>query len=873
MSADPAETRAFKLIDLNLFSGSGDVFRTAVGGYWKIDENEDTEDSTISFQEYDNKHPLTPYFTHIESKPALKETVSEKVIITNKRFPMRVHGNGETVLNDKHWEALFMGGAFSGERIYPLYNENVYGYHYFESSLPYSRKDASTIEGNAIADQIQISYDYNAYIPVYESYIKTLNSELLIPNFYILSDLQSEENLEDVNSDTYDADIINFATLDGAFPNVNTVLNYDLVTYPTKYITNKLKTEANKDYTFLSTEYLPNYFSRAPLSAATQKAIKNKLKNIILDDVALNKLYVEDDISKYAEKFPFHTKINFLLDEGSTLVDYITTNKYTTRFLKTLKETFGAELYGLPTQQNRYAVNMNYLYSSEDTFTDYEVKTTEDKSYRYVDFIEMLAHNYNNYLSVADDCCFVGSKDIYRDSVFDRNGAYRYMNSISTVKTMNNVVDYLNNEANFDINNLKDFLYQQNVSCYNETLAYRIQKVGGSPTGDVRTQKTLQNYWFVNSKELDEFDFVDTQVKYNRDYTYHVYKYVAVVGARYKFSDLRITQAISVDNEIEVRDKIAYGLEFYNPKTNEKVEQLFNVGESRFATINPLGTLVQEESQSPYLADFYLEYEPCVFIYEVPMFSKTLRVMDPPANGTNVYPYQHLDDSQKIGFGLYYDAFSKLEFPKTITNNDEKLKQDYMNANDFLSADKIPFESVTRPRYIQIYRTNQKPTSYADFNNKLVKTLDLKIEDSDGTYTVDFFDNKIKTNTKYYYLFRILNEHRMIGHPSEIYEAELVSDGGYKYATFNIFYEADLEKNIFVNPSRKVKKLIQLQPNMSQLTFNTDLIDFNEEASTQIKKLRIGTADDLIWDKKFKVRLTSKKTGKKVDLNITYKLN
>tara|TARA_R110000765_G_scaffold400672_1_gene495774 strand:- start:749 stop:3367 length:2619 start_codon:yes stop_codon:yes gene_type:complete len=872
MSTDPSQTKALKLVDLNLFSGSTDVFRSAVGGYFQINENEDTEDSSISFQDYDPNNPLTPYFAKIRSRGGLKETVSEEIIVLNKKFPVRVYGDGETVLNDKHWKVLFTGGQFSGETISSLYNENVYGYHYFESPVAYPRKDAAAIEGDAISDQIQISYDYNAYLPTYEAYVRSLDSELLIPNFYILSDLQSVENLEDINSDTYDSDIINFTTLNGAFPNVNTVLNYDFATYPAK-IKNKLKTKSNRDYTILSTEYLPKYFVQNPLASSTRDAIKNKLKNIILDDAALQQFYVPDEVSQYAERFPYHMKINFSMDESSTFVDYITDNKYTTHFLKTIKEVFSGELRGLPPLENTYASNMNYLSSSEDTFVDYEVKTTENKNYRHVDFIQMLAYNYNNYLSKTDDCYFVGGRDIYRDSMFDLNGCYRYMNSISSVETMNNVIDYLNNESNFNINNLKDFLYQNNDPCYTETLAYRVQKVGGAPTGDARTQNTLQNYWFLNSKEVDEFNFVDTQVKYGRDYTYHVYKYVAVVGARYKFSDLRVTQAVSADNEIDQAGTTYYGLEFYDPKTDTKVEQLFNVGEARFETINPAGTLIQEKSESPYLADFYLNYEPCVHIYEVPIYSKTLKVMDSPPNGTNIYPYQHLDNSQKIGFGLYYNAFNKNTFPKIITSRDEKLKQDYMNGNDFLTDTKIPLESVTRPRYIEIYRINEKPTSYSDFNNSLIKTLDLRMKDSDETYTVDFFDDKIKTNTKYYYLFRMLNEHRMIGHTSEIYEAVLVNDGGYKYATFNVLYEQDLEKNIFVNPSKKLKKLIQLQPNMSQMTLNTDLMNFEKEAHTQIKKLRVGSAEDLIWDKTFKIRLTSKKTGKKVDLNITYKLN
>ena len=70
-----------------------------------------------------------------------------------------------------------------------------------------------------------------------------------------------------------------------------------------------------------------------------------------------------------------------------------------------------------------------------------------------------------------------------------------------------------------------------------------------------------------------------------------------------------------------------------------------------------------------------------------------------------------------------------------------------------------------------------------------------------------------------------------------------------------------------------LKKLFQLQPNISQLTFDTTDIDFDSPAQNQLGNLIVGKADDLLWGKKFKVRLTSKKTGKKIDLNITYKLN
>ena len=52
-------------------------------------------------------------------------------------------------------------------------------------------------------------------------------------------------------------------------------------------------------------------------------------------------------------------------------------------------------------------------------------------------------------------------------------------------------------------------------------------------------------------------------------------------------------------------------------------------------------------------------------------------------------------------------------------------------------------------------------------------------------------------------------------------------------------------------------------------------MDYEQPASTQLDNLVIGSSniEDLIWGKTFKIRLTSKKTGKKIDLNITYNMS
>ena len=121
---------------------------------------------------------------------------------------------------------------------------------------------------------------------------------------------------------------------------------------------------------------------------------------------------------------------------------------------------------------------------------------------------------------------------------------------------------------------------------------------------------------------------------------------------------------------------------------------------------------------------------------------------------------------------------------------------------------------------------------------------------------------------------RLLNAHQEPGAPSAIIEAELVDDGGYKYALFKELFEEDLAEEVFVNPSVKFKKLFQIIPNFQQLALDASNVDFTETAESQISALSVGAPglEESIFDQAFKIRLTSKKTGKKIDLNLTFNL-
>jgi hypothetical protein len=175
---------------------------------------------------------------------------------------------------------------------------------------------------------------------------------------------------------------------------------------------------------------------------------------------------------------------------------------------------------------------------------------------------------------------------------------------------------------------------------------------------------------------------------------------------------------------------------------------------------------------------------------------------------------------------------------------------------------KIEFRSDDPVDAYQVFRLSTPPTSYGSFSNS-GRYVDPQYG-TPGSYL-----DIIQPNVKYYYCARAVDVHRNISNPTIIMEIELVDNEGKIYLKQKPF--------VFKTISRPLKKsgrrFILIEPSAPQAAYAPGDNAVANAAIDSAPTTTLGAPDlqDSLWNKVFKIRLLSKQTGRKIDLNITFK--
>ena len=880
-------------IDRSLISGSFDYLRASLERSWEVVTNEITGETLLEFNGNDDfEEGISHFLSEIQENTDLRTEADEKVLVPNYVMPIRLIGNPDQVSSDLHWKALVAGGSYASIRHTGFYQKYAFTDTYHESQRPYGGYETAVMSQYADVDFVhtEILPSYNFFIPKYQTSIRRW-PEPALPNLYIYDVIVNSDS-ESV-SDNIPSEILTLVTQDDTIEeniglaDITNILNptRDAKMPPWESLYDGVdldgdgKDDMMFDRNFIFRDYLSASFATMADGAQYVSTGAGLQNNIYFDDSAATQ-YLKSNSSVLRRKklFPMYVglKIPVAYDhpQGSSADERgIFRNIFKHQNSVQILLTSLQESLNQGGGNRSPTIREEYYQADEESGTLNFIKDSAAKSsgVRTITLNGLLSKMMENY-NAPDNSYFAGELNFNRIAALDLSKSYyRFHNHSAAVKTTTEITKYLHdNYPAEQFETLNEFLEQANVSKYHETIAYKIEKWNGDAIA--------QTFWIFNDSDLgSELNFIDTQVKYDSNYTYNVYRYKIVIGYRYRYSDLVITRQFA-DEMLSDEGDTKYCLEFYNPTTDNASDQLLEESDELSDENEFIDSNAQITDENQYLADFRFAWEPHPVIVETLIASKKINIIDNPAHTLNVAPYQLKDDPQIVGFEIKVNAFQKTKVPDTLSESDEHLIPRYKDSYNILEGDLVSDASRSSARAIQVYRTTEKPESYDDFGPVPFKEYDLSIIEPkliQKYYSMVQCYDRLNINVKYYYMFRAINANNVPGPSSEIYEAELKKDAQHVYASFNILNKSDLEKDMtYTQPSVSMKKLFMIAPNQAQKQLNTNDVDWAEPAHSQMENLSIGMPDlkDPIWNKEFKIRLTSKKTGKKIDLNITYKV-
>ena len=344
---------------------------------------------------------------------------------------------------------------------------------------------------------------------------------------------------------------------------------------------------------------------------------------------------------------------------------------------------------------------------------------------------------------------------------------------------------------------------------YNETLVYEIEKT--SPDDS----QVIQRIFIPNLEKLTLLRYIDTQVKYDKEYTYEIFAHQFIVGTEYEY--------LSYSNRI---------------KNN-------------------------------FEATFDVAYKPSLKIARIPIFKKSARLLDaaPLPPNVELVPYKGVFTEFLIN--LSGNSGDIEEMPVVITDADADFYKKYREARGLDENAPIRFANDDASGRFEIYRTDVAPMSYEDFRTSLYAIVGSADAASAS------MKSKVQTNKKYYYTFRALDQHDNRSNPSPVYQVEIVENSGMMFFLSSVYQFPTIEDK--TTHTRTFQRFLKINPNMIQSlvnvgeTFPDAYIDDASAYELPNGEVILGKAEQDVWERNFKLRVTSKHTGRKFDINLTCK--
>lgn len=260
---------------------------------------------------------------------------------------------------------------------------------------------------------------------------------------------------------------------------------------------------------------------------------------------------------------------------------------------------------------------------------------------------------------------------------------------------------------------------------------------------------------------------------------------------------------------------------------------------------------------------FDIQVEDYIALMEIPIFSVTGQVLENPP----VYPQIKFSGikgkNNKVIIDMVNQNTRMYEKPIAISEEDEDRFQKIITTKGTDNQGRILFKTDDPNEKFEVFRSEERPSTYREFAGKLRRTIDLQ-----GKYASATMQDSLIPNKKYYYTFRSVDTNENISNPSPVYEVIVNDYDGFILPEIRII---DLERRDYYEYTREFKKYMEIKPSLENLIIDPDVVENYSSADQLVKQdIPLGVSEDACWGRNFKIRLTSKNSGKKIDINFNF---
>tara|TARA_Y100000592_G_scaffold101181_1_gene186491 strand:- start:22420 stop:26193 length:3774 start_codon:yes stop_codon:yes gene_type:complete len=383
----------------------------------------------------------------------------------------------------------------------------------------------------------------------------------------------------------------------------------------------------------------------------------------------------------------------------------------------------------------------------------------------------------------------------------------------------------------------KELIDGSKMFAHSETLGYRIDKHKVDNDGGVETTP-VQSFYMMDSDGIENINFIDSQIIFGQRYIYRIYAYDFVVGTQYKYDSVLSREDGSMLTSL-TRGPSGNRIEF-------------------FQEVNAMHSYGLEENQ----VSLFVNSMPIYKIVEIPYLEKEIIVIDRPPMFPEVKFYPLKDNKNMFKVCLQATSGERRLDPIAIEDRDSALIEDMRRIQGVPAGEPIFYESDDLPTNYEVFRTTAAPLSYENFKGRMIRTAP-----SENASATDFYDYVVP-NIKYYYTFRAIDKSGNMSNPSIVYQVEIIDHEDYCYLDVRP-YSFPKAQRTFID---KFERLLFIRASSNQRSFEMGDDPSTSDVAEMGSFGRNSGPEGSIFTKgrRFKVRIKSKHSQKKIDLNLSF---